>query len=130
MPLLAFLAKSILGFFAFILRFLTGFWSNLALFIAFMIPNILGVVIKLLGIGVVSFIGFNVVITGIKAFVVSRYQGIPSDLLQILSLMKVDTGIALVFAAMSIALTIKMTTKATTVVWRKPGSGSGGSMPA
>lgn len=130
MPLLALLGTSIASFFGFIARILVSFWGNLAIFISFIAPGLLSAVLKLLGIGLVTFVGFLGTITFLKNFLLDRYSGIPTDLLQILSLMKVDVGMSLLFAAMSIAMTIKMTTKATTMVWRKPGSGSGGSISA
>lgn len=131
MPLIAYVGAIVSRFFGFFARFITGFWGSLSMFLTFMAPGIVSTVLKLLGIGLVSFLGFYTALDQTKDFLFSRFDNLPSDLFQILSLMKVNVGLSMMFAAMSIALTIKVTTRAaSTVVWRKPGSGSGGSMTA
>lgn len=119
MPLLGLLLRSVIGFFGYFSKFLTGFWSQLSIFILWLAPSVVGTVIKLLGIGLISYVGFDLVISNLSDFLFEGFNSLPIDLLQILKLMRVDTGLNILFAAMSVSISIKLFFSSTKMVWRK-----------
>lgn len=56
-------------------------------------------VLVALGIGMVTFAGFQLSVNAAKAYVQSNFSGLPSDVVHILGLLKVDVAINIVFAA-------------------------------
>lgn len=90
----------------------TRFWA----FILFALPHILKKILALFGIGLASFTGFNFLISQLKIFIFTRFDSIPSDILNILLIAKFDKGLSILFASMSIAVAIKMAAKSVSVV--------------
>lgn len=117
MPLLAALLD---GLFVLLRGFLATLWSRLLLFIQFVIPLALDQIIRLLGISIITYAGLDLAIDQLTDFLDQRFIGLPNDLLQILLLLKVDIGMKMIGAAMSMAITIKLTYKPTRMVWSKP----------
>lgn len=56
-------------------------------------------VLLALGIGMLTFTGFQVSVTAAKSYVQSNFGGLPSDVVHILGLMKFDVAVNIVFAA-------------------------------
>lgn len=56
-------------------------------------------VLVALGIGMVTFAGFQLSVNAAKSYVQSNFSGLPSDVVHILGLLKVDVAINIVFAA-------------------------------
>lgn len=56
-------------------------------------------VLTALGIGMLTFTGFQVSVNAAKAYVQSSFGGLPSDVVMILGLLKVDVAVNIVFAA-------------------------------
>lgn len=112
-----------------IIPFLTGFlstvWTRLWAFIIFALPWVVEKVLKLLGIGVVTYIGLDVAITQIETYVFNRFDNLGTDLLAIMLLLKLDVGLKIMFSAMAMALTVKAAAGAKRVVM-----GQGGSLTA
>jgi len=90
----------------------TRFWA----FILFALPAVLKKILIYFGIGLASFTGFNLLLDRLETFVFSRFNSVPSDILNILLLAKVDKGLSILFASMSIALAIKIATKSMSIV--------------
>lgn len=85
----------------------TRFWA----FILFALPAVLKKILGYLGLGFVSFTGFQFIINQLKTFVMSRFDSFPADVLNIILLAKVDVGISVIFAGMTISITIKLIAK-------------------
>lgn len=90
----------------------TRFWA----FILFALPAVLKKILGYFGIGLASFTGFNFLINQLEDFVFNRFDSIPSDILNILLIAKMDKGLAILFSCMTIAITIKVATKSMSVV--------------
>jgi len=56
-------------------------------------------VLAALGIGMLTFTGFQLSVNAAKSYVQSNFAGLPSDVIQILGLMKFDIAVNIVFAA-------------------------------
>lgn len=56
-------------------------------------------VLTALGIGMLTFTGFQISVNAAKAYVQSNFGGLPADVVHILGLMKVDVAVNIVFAA-------------------------------
>lgn len=120
------LLRALAGLLSYFRFAFTSFWGWLATFIFALLPQMMGFILKLFGIGLVSYLGFNFFIDSLSSYLMNKFDGLPSDLLQILLLMKLDIGMSMMFAAMSVAITIKVTTQSAKVVWNKPSNIPGG----
>lgn len=56
-------------------------------------------VLAALGIGMLTFTGFQVSVNAAKSYVQSNFGGLPADVVHILGLMKFDVAVNIVFAA-------------------------------
>lgn len=56
-------------------------------------------ILTALGIGMLTFTGFQVSVTAAKNYVQSNFGGLPADVVHILGLMKFDVAVNIVFAA-------------------------------
>lgn len=52
-----------------------------------------------LGIGFATFSGFDAALTSLKSDLISRLQGLPGVLIQVLSLCRIDQGLSLIMSA-------------------------------
>lgn len=79
-------------------------------YIAMLAVQIVGPIIfyalRLLGIGLVSYVGINLVLDQVKDYVMSNFLSVPIYLQQILGLLKVDVVVNIYFAAVSARLLI------------------------
>lgn len=76
----------------------------------FIIATIVPIVFKVLvalGIGFVTYSGVTLGIDQISAFVESQFTGLPSYILQLIALMKVDIAISMLLAAYSAKLALQ-----------------------
>lgn len=97
-------------------------WSKFWAFILFSLPWLIERSLKLLGIGFVSYKGFEFVLDSLSDFIFSRFDNVGTDLFAILVIMKVDVGISMLFSAMSIALTLKLMTQGSKMIFKSKGS--------
>lgn len=102
--------------------FFFSLWSRLWAFILFVLPWVIEKVLILLGIGFVSYQGFDFIIDRLSDFIFSRFDNLLSDLYAILVILKLDVGIAILFAAMSIALSIKLMTAGSKLIFKSKGT--------
>lgn len=101
---------------AFFLNFFTRFWA----FIIFLAPVLIKKIMVLLGIGFASYAGFDAIMTKLQSFVFQRFNGLPSDLLQILLLAKFDVGLNIILTSMTIGISIRVMTKSASLIRTTP----------
>lgn len=101
--------------------FLFTLWSKFWAFLLFSLPWLIEKSLKLLGVGFVSYKGFEFVIDQLSDFVFSRFDNVGADLFAILVILKVDVGIAILFSAMSISLTLKLMTQGSKMIFKSKG---------
>lgn len=106
------------GLYALLRAFFFTVWTRLWAFILFALPIVLEKAIKLLGIGVVSYAGVDLTIDEISEFLLSKLNGLPSDMLQIFLIMKIDAGFKIVLTAMAIAISFKLAQSSTKMVFK------------
>lgn len=87
---------------------LTALWSRLYIFLLFLVPWLLQKGIAFLGVGVVSYYGFNFLLDNLKSWVFSNFDMLPADLLAILVLARVDDCVAVYFAAHSLLISVSI----------------------
>lgn len=81
--------------------------------------SLIGRVLTAVGIGVVSYVGVNTTLTFLKNGVISSFNGLPSNVVGILSLMQVGSCISMVFSAMLMRMTLQGLTSDTIKAWVK-----------
>ncbi|WP_211831176.1 DUF2523 domain-containing protein [Kistimonas asteriae] len=99
-------------------------------FLISVIPTIIGHVLKGVGFGLVAFTGSTIAINYLEEWVFNKFDGLAVDVFQILVIMNLDTGITMVFSAMTLRITMMSSVSAVRAVWRKPGQGFGGGIDA
>lgn len=102
--------------------FIFSFWSRLWAFILFALPWVIEKALILLGVGFVSYQGFDFILDQLSDFVFSRFDNLVGDLYSILVILKLDVGIAILFSAMSIALSIKLMTAGSKLIFKSKGT--------
>lgn len=112
------IAAALQALYALLRTFFFTIWTRLWAFILFALPLVLEKIIKLLGIGVVSYAGVDLTVDEISEFLMSKLDGLPADLLQIFLIMKVDAGFKIVLTAMAIAISFKLAQSSTKVVFK------------
>ena len=94
-------------------------WGSVVSLAPFIVVNVL----KAIGFGLISFTGMTLALNQLESWVWSNYNGLGSDLFQVLSLLDVDTGVSMVFTAYTTRFSISRVYGAVHQVWRKPGTG-------
>lgn len=87
----------------FIPAMLAGIWA----FIKTAIVPIIFYILAAVGIGLVTYQGMDLLFNALQSEVQSRLSGLPSDMVQILGLLKIDVAIQIIFASYVSALTFK-----------------------
>jgi len=87
------------------------------------LPSIIGRVLLALGMGFVTFKGFDFIVTWILNNAKDNLAGMPSEILQFLGFLWVDKAIGMIFSAFSAALLVKLagSTSVTKMVNKAPG---------
>ncbi|WP_293934947.1 DUF2523 family protein [Iodobacter sp.] len=52
-----------------------------------------------LGVGIVTYTGFKIVLEKLQSDVISNLQGVPIEIIQIMGLLEVDTCVSIIFSA-------------------------------
>ncbi|MEM8493536.1 MAG: DUF2523 family protein [Pseudomonadota bacterium] len=81
------------------------------------VPGIVARILATLGIGFVAFSGLNLISDQIGVFLRGQLSGLPADMLSILNLMGVGTGIEMLIAGISVFFVIKIARGASSA-WR------------
>ncbi len=110
------LVLAVQGLYLLLRVFLSTLFTRLWAFILFALPAILKKILGYLGLGLATFTGFNFLLDELEQFVFNRFNNLPSDILNILLLTKLDIGISILFGCMSVAIAIKVATKSVSVV--------------
>lgn len=102
------------------------FWGVQLVFM--MIQPLIGWLFRVIGIGFVSYIGYNALLDVVMGYVTSRLSSSSVEIQQILGLAKIDVAINIYFAAVTTRLVLAGINKAQdrkrAQVWRKPGGTS------
>ncbi|WP_068828070.1 DUF2523 domain-containing protein [Pseudomonas sp. BMS12] len=103
-------------------------WIWIAQFVFLMIQPLIGWIFRVIGIGFVSYVGYNALLDVAMEYVTSRISSTSMDIQQILGLAKVDVAINIYFAAVTTRFVLAGINKAQdrrrAQVWRKPGGTS------
>jgi len=103
-------------------------WLWVAQFVFMMIQPLVNFLFRLIGIGFVTYVGYNVLLEQVTSYVVSRMGSSTIVIQQILGLAKIDVAINIFLAAVTTRLVIAGLNKAQdrkrSQVWRKPGGTS------
>lgn len=95
--------------------FLVWLLGGLSTLLQGLVPRIL----FMLGIGFASFTGFTAALDSIKADVIAGMQGLPATMVQVLSTLRVDQGLTLVFSATLAVVALRVTNGALTKLTMK-----------
>jgi Protein of unknown function (DUF2523). len=85
---------------------------------------IVQIVLRLVGFGLIAYVGFDLAFDQLKILVETYYSGLPSALLQLLDLMGVDSALQNIFATTAGLIAWKTLTNVVTPTWLKPGTGT------
>ena len=96
---------------------LTIIWS----FVLSAIPFIVTYVVRGLGFGLVVFAGMTLAIDQVESYIMGRFNNLGTDLYQIMSMMGIPMGIAILFSAYAMLIGIKSTISSAKPVWRSGG---------
>jgi len=97
-------------------------WGAIAVFVMSLIGPLVGYVIKALGIGLVTYVGLDLVFDQVESYIFSQYSGLPVAAVQILNLLGVHSGIKIILSTLSACVAYKALINSTGMVWKKPGS--------
>lgn len=75
--------------------------------LAYVITSFVGRVLIALGIGYVSFTGLSAWVGSVKDLVLSNLYALPPEFVQVMSLVKLDTCISILFSAISVRLILE-----------------------
>ncbi|WP_252272781.1 DUF2523 family protein [Pseudomonas subflava] len=105
-----------------------AFWLWAAQLVFMMVQPLVGWLFRVIGIGFVSYVGYNALLEVAMNYVTSKLSGSSLEIQQILGLAKIDIAINLYFAAVTTRLVLAGINKAQdrrrAQVWRKPGGTS------
>lgn len=79
-------------------------WMYAAMLVSQIVWPIINKVMSLLGIGVVTYVGINLVLEQVKSYVIGNFANIPIEVQQILGLAKFDVAINIYLAAVTARL--------------------------
>jgi hypothetical protein len=81
-------------------------WAAVAVFLRVIAAPLAGIVLKSLGIGVVTFAGVSAVLSSISNAIKASYMGAPASVVQVMSLLGFDHAISIIIAAVTVRLTL------------------------
>lgn len=68
-------------------------------FIVTVLPGLLWFVLRTLGVGVVSYVGLDIVMDQLSSWILTNMDGLPSDALNLIALSGVDVSVKIVISA-------------------------------
>ncbi|MFJ1258835.1 DUF2523 domain-containing protein [Cupriavidus sp. CuC1] len=75
--------------------------------LAWIVSSLVGRVLVALGIGYVSYTGLTAWVGSIKDLILSNLYALPPEFVQVMSLVKLDTCISILFSAISVRLVLE-----------------------
>lgn len=103
------------GLYILLSKFLGSLFSRFWIFLIAIAPELLKKIFVFLGIGLASYAGSDFLIGKLTAFLQQSLNSVPADILVILKLCKFDKGLAILISALTIAASIKATSKSVTL---------------
>ena len=88
-------------------------WVLIWGFIVAALPRLIGLIFLALGVSLVTYTGLDLAVTQLESSVTNLYNGIPSDMLSVLNLMGISTGLKILFSSYAFSMTIKTVSGAT-----------------
>ncbi len=79
------------------------------LFITTAGPSILFFLIRSLGLGLVTYVGLDIIMDSIITYIFSHYSGLPAEVISIITLLNLDVAIKILAAAYASAFVAKQT---------------------
>jgi hypothetical protein len=101
-------------------------WGWLAQLLLGLVGPLVWSAVQLLGFSMVSYIGIDILMDYFKSQIHASFAGLPSSIVSILSLMKLDVGINIILSAIVVSATLKGIKNGArkTSVWNPPGTAS------
>ncbi len=100
----------------------------IAQLIIMLVKPLLFFVLRLLGVGFVSYMGINAVLDQMKNYVMAQFGSTSQPIQQIMGLAKIDVAVNIIFSAIVTRMVLAGLDKAADLrrvqVWKAPGSGS------
>ena len=78
-------------------------------FLTTVLPGLVWVVLRALGFALITFVGLDLVLSEISAFITSSFSGVDAGVVGVLGLMKVDIGVQIILSSWAAAFSIKQT---------------------
>jgi len=75
--------------------------ASIAVWLAALLPSLVGRVLAALGLGVVTMTGFMVAWNSLKGYVLDNFEGLPTAMMQLAGLAGVGEGLGLVLGAIT-----------------------------
>lgn len=94
----------------------------LGAFLVAMAKPILQQLLRLIGFGLVAYVGFDLAFQELEDYVMQHYQGFPVVALQIMTLAGVDSALQNIFATVTGLVAWKSLTTVVNPTWLKPGT--------
>lgn len=88
-------------------------WNAILAFLIGIIPTLTKSVLKAVGVGFVTYAGFELLFSTLQGIVDSNYNGLPPAMLQLLNLVGADSAIGMLFGTMAGIAAYKALTAAT-----------------
>jgi len=82
-------------------------WGKTLAFVIFVLPPLIGWIIRLLGIVAVTYVGTEIVLDYVTDLIMEKFNGLPSDLLMVLKLAGLDTVFKMIIATVGAVLVLK-----------------------
>lgn len=100
------------------IKIIQALWGALLVFL----PSIIGRILMAMGIGYVTYKGFDAAVNWILNEIKSGFGGMPSEVVSFLGYVWVDKAICMIFSAHAVAVAVKMAggTSVTKMVTKSP----------
>jgi len=90
-----------------------------------LVGPLVGYAIKALGIGLVSYVGFSVVLDQAEDYIYSAYDGLFPSMLQLMDLMGVHSALKILLSTAASCIAYKSMAASVGIAWKKPGAPGG-----
>ena len=85
-------------------------WTGLAWFIGTSLPAIVFRIMSLIGVGFVTYTGFDAALSGIESFLHGSFSGLDTTVLQFIKACGIDIYMSMIFSAYAFRVTIGLAT--------------------
>lgn len=74
-------------------------WFYLLTFLTTVLPALVWLIMRTLGFGLVTYAGLDIIMTAVRSWILTNWDGLPSDLISILALAGADVAAKILIAA-------------------------------